>query len=854
MSEAECNNHPEIIHEILDLLAHFQRGDFSKNVFDTIVDKLNKVGHTFQAQTDKNIAERKRLEDALHESELSYRTLADSGQALIWKARPDKLCDYFNKVWLEFTGRTYEQEFGNGWAEGVHPDDLQRCINIYVTAFDKREAFSVDYRLRRHDGQYRWLQDDGCPRYGIDGAFEGYIGFCLDITERKQAQEALLLSDERNMAVFNAVNDGIWDWDVKSGAAYFSPNYYSLLGYDDQEFAATYASWRLLVHPEDIDKVEHELQLSVGSGTSFNIDLRMKHKTGEWKWVSTRGKVFERSADGHALRLVGTLSDITERKRVEAILVDSEKEFRLLAEAMPQIVWITRPDGWNIYFSPQWVDYTGQTLEESYGHGWHKPFHPDDQKRAWDAWQNATKNLDAYSLECRLRRADGVYKWWLIRGVPVLDAQGTVLKWFGTCTDIDDLKHAQSSLIESQAQLVQASKLSSLGEMAAGMAHEMNQPMAGIALAVQAIRMMKQDNLLTDEELESSLKDIMASVERSTNVIKHVRTFSRQETLRLNPTDVNQTIESALMLMGEQLRLRGIEVIKHLNGAYPKVNGDPFQLEQVWINLLGNARDALDEMEDESKKRSSQTVPVHKKSLSISSKLDNEFFLVEISDNGIGMSEDVMMKVFNPFFTTKPPGKGTGLGLSIVHGILESHKAKVEIKSTQNKGTTFSVRLPICQVLLETVEINPNCTEYLKKHTGEKSKISGPINMKEARVKVLVIEDEVQLRNILMRLLSQRGYEVFGAENGSIGLEVFEQTSPAVVVTDTLMPVMGGAAVLKVVKEKSPATVVIMVTGDLDAVASVAMRELGAFECLQKPYVFNDLCDLIERGLGLSKE
>ena len=119
-------------------------------------------------------------------------------------------------------------------------------------------------------------------------------------------------------------------------------------------------------------------------------------------------------------------------------LKKSENEFRLLAEAMPQIVWITRADGWNIYFNQQWMDYTGLSLEESCGHGWNKPFHPDDQQRAWDAWKDATTNNGTYSLECRLRRFDGEYKWWLIRGVPVKDAMGTILKWFGTCTDIND--------------------------------------------------------------------------------------------------------------------------------------------------------------------------------------------------------------------------------------------------------------------------------------------------------------------------------------------------------------------------------------------------------------------------------
>ncbi|MEI2781629.1 MAG: PAS domain S-box protein [Candidatus Competibacter sp.] len=139
----------------------------------------------------EDITERKRAQDALRESEQSYRTLADSGQALIWRAGTDKLCNYFNRVWLEFTGRSPEQEWGNGWAEGVHPDDLERCLAIYVDAFDRREPFSMDYRLRRHDGEYRWIQDDGRPRYDSTGQFTGYIGYCLDITDHRRAEEEI---------------------------------------------------------------------------------------------------------------------------------------------------------------------------------------------------------------------------------------------------------------------------------------------------------------------------------------------------------------------------------------------------------------------------------------------------------------------------------------------------------------------------------------------------------------------------------------------------------------------------------------------------------------------------------------
>ncbi len=138
--------------------------------------------------------------------------------------------------------------------------------------------------------------------------------------------------------------------------------------------------------------------------------------------------------------------DITERKKAEEELRKSERQFHALAEAMPQLVWITRTDGWNIYFNQQWVDYTGLTLEESYGHGWNKPFHPDDQKRAWDVWQNAVHNNGTYSLECRLRRFDGAYRWWLVRGVPFFNQEGVIEKWFGTCTDIHEIKQAEEKI------------------------------------------------------------------------------------------------------------------------------------------------------------------------------------------------------------------------------------------------------------------------------------------------------------------------------------------------------------------------------------------------------------------------
>jgi len=180
-----------------------------------------------------------------------------------------------------------------------------------------------------------------------------------------------------------------------------------------------------------------------GTPESFEIDFKPIGKRLHISVYSPEKEYF-----------VAVFEDITERKQAEEALRQSEHEFRSLAEAMPQIVWVTRADGWNIYFNQQWVDYTGLSLKESYGHGWNTPFHPDDRQLAWDAWQRATQHNDTYSLECRLRRVDGVYQWWLIRGVPQRNASGEILKWFGTCTNIEDLKQAKDALALTVRKLV----------------------------------------------------------------------------------------------------------------------------------------------------------------------------------------------------------------------------------------------------------------------------------------------------------------------------------------------------------------------------------------------------------------
>ncbi|MBF0559177.1 MAG: PAS domain-containing protein [Nitrospirae bacterium] len=298
------------------------------------------------------------------------------------------------------------------------------------------------------------------------------ISVQADITDRKKAEEKLARAygelerrvQERTEELQNAtefllrseklLNEtqlitkvGGWEYDVASRKLYWTKEVYNIyqvpLDYDQNDLVQTLGFY----DDAHMAILKNAFERAVSDGEPYDLELPLKTGENHHIWVRTTGHVEKQ--DNRVVRVYGNFMDITERRNAEENLAASEREFRLLAEAMPQIVWITRADGWNIYFNHQWVDYTGLTLEEGYGHGWNKPFHPDDQKRAWDAWQNAVTNNGTYSLECRMRRADGVYLWWLIRGVPVFNEQGKITKWFGTCTNIQDIKQTEEQLKQS---------------------------------------------------------------------------------------------------------------------------------------------------------------------------------------------------------------------------------------------------------------------------------------------------------------------------------------------------------------------------------------------------------------------
>ncbi|MCC5655852.1 PAS domain S-box protein [Nostoc sp. XA010] len=264
------------------------------------------------------LRERNLAEAALRESEARFRQMADTAPVLIWMSGTDKLCNYFNKHWLDFTGRTLKQEMGNGWTEGVHPDDFQRCLNTYINAFDARQNFKMEYRLRRNDCEYRWLLDTGVPRFAPTGEFLGYIGSCVDIHDHNLAQETLRDSEERYRILTEVSPQAIWMGDKDGGISYCNQYWFDYSGLTMEQTSGY--GWIDIIHPDDRVGVFKTSMQAVTKATNYEAEIRFRRVSdGSYRWHIVRGLPF-RDAGGKIIKWVGIASDIHDRKVAEAAL------------------------------------------------------------------------------------------------------------------------------------------------------------------------------------------------------------------------------------------------------------------------------------------------------------------------------------------------------------------------------------------------------------------------------------------------------------------------------------------------------------------------------------------------------
>lgn len=391
----------------------------------------------------RDITERKQAQAALLESEERFRMMADTAPVLIWAAGTDKQCSYLNKVWLEFTGRTLEEEMGNGWTQGVHPDDLQLCLNIYITAFDAREAFRMEYRLRRADGEYRWILDSGTPRLMPDRSFAGYIGSCIDITERKQVEQALQESEKRYQALTEVSPVGIFHTDALGCCLYVNEQWCAIAGSSLQD--ALGEGWLQAIHPEDRDRVFAQWNQAVRENLAFHSEYRFLHLNGT-TWVFGQA-VAQKANDGKVTGYVGTITDISSRKQAEEALQESKTLVQAIVDNSPAVIFVKDSQGRYILANKRYTTLFEVNSEEIKGKTDYDIF-PHEMA---DTFQiNDRKVLEAgTALESEeiVPQDDGLHTYISIK-FPLYDSAGVPYAVCGIATDITERKRTEKEQLE----------------------------------------------------------------------------------------------------------------------------------------------------------------------------------------------------------------------------------------------------------------------------------------------------------------------------------------------------------------------------------------------------------------------
>jgi len=401
-----------------------------------------------------DITERQQAEEAIRDSKLKFRNMANLAPAMLWTCGTDKSCDYVNQSWLDFTGRPLEKQLGTGWTDCLHPEDLERCYKVFTDSFDARQSFRMEYRLKRHDGEYRWVLDSGAPRFTENGVFEGYIGSAVDVTEIKRAEKAVAVANERLQLALEAAGAGAWDVDVTSGSRIQFGNSQVLFG-SAQKGDPLQEFWER-VHPDDQTRFRETLELSKLEKKRFREEFRVLCPDGTMRWLCLAGK-FLYSQGEHPERMLGITTDITERKQTEEALQKNEQEFSLVFEVARIGWWVWNEETGHVISSEGTKAVLGLPPDQEIPlQTFLNSAHPEDRDEVCRTWQESLAAGTLYFIEYQVLMADGTIRWVESRGHTFSRPRGGARQLIGVCMDITERKRSEEALRRLGGRLMEA--------------------------------------------------------------------------------------------------------------------------------------------------------------------------------------------------------------------------------------------------------------------------------------------------------------------------------------------------------------------------------------------------------------
>jgi PAS domain S-box-containing protein len=694
-------------------------------------------------------------------------------------------------------------------------ETAERIQKVGKVGYDRFES-----RHRRKDGET--VDVEISVNYlPIDGG--RMVVFIRDITERKRAEEALRQGEEHFRALIENSSDVVTIVDSLGTVKYQSPNYKAVWGRDP--IGELGRDMFKDIHPDDLAIVGERFNyLLTNPDSSAHIEARAQHEDGSWRTIDVVGRnLLDHPA---VLGIVVNFRDITERKRAEEALRASETRYRLLAENVRDVIWAMDMDLRFTYVSPS-VQYLGdRTAEEVMSMSLGQLLTLSSQELAMGVFAeelaiaNTTPQDPGRSrtLEVEFIRRDGSTIWAELRMSFMRDSAGRPVGILGVMRDITERKKAEEERREFEQKAQLASHLASVGELSAGVAHEINNPLTGVIGYAELL--MQED---VPKNVRDDLKIIHDGAKRVADIVKGLLTFARQSKPERIIVDINQVIEVVLRLRAYELRTNNIKVTTNLAPDLPLTVADPSQLQQVFLNLIINA-----EME--------MKLAHGKGKLIIKAEQVDNDIRISFKDDGPGIAEENLVRIFDPFFTTREAGKGTGLGLSICHGIVTEHGGRIYAESKLGKGGTFTVELPIVDEKRRPKQAKP---------ASKQKKVTG--------AKILVVDDEPVVRRLLSHVLTEEGHEVEATDDGEDALNRIKGNKYSLILLDMKLPGMSGSQLYKRIQEieSSLAKRVVFITGDVMGADTEAILARTGVPCITKPFDVKQLSVEITRLLAI---
>ncbi len=677
--------------------------------------------------------------------------------------------DWLNTSVASMMGQTDIALFPPAVAERIQQRDRQ--------VMDSGELVAYEEEIEK-DGEVRSLATMKYPWRDEQDQIIGVIGITRDVTDFKDGQHVerrLRESEERLQLGIQVAGLAIAKFNYDTHLVELSPEAAVLYGLPVDQLVVTRSRVHDTFHPDEREMLEGIIAdvLNPSGAGWFAREHRVVWSNGEVRWLSVRKQVFfDRSGPTPRpdYAILAAL-DITDRKESEAALLQSELNFRILTDTLPQMFWATQPDGQTDYINKRWLEYTGLTLEETQMQTWAALLHPDDYQRAMDHWNHCLQTGNDFNIEYRLQRAsDRHYRWFLAQAFPLRNAQGRIIRWFGSCTDIHDQKlisdERNQALLRERAAREQAEIANRVkDEFLAVLSHELRTPLNPILGWTKLLQSRVFDDATVDRALNTIERNANLQVQLIDDLLDLSRILRGKLTLTFIPVMLSEPIRAAIETVQLSADAKSIHIETHLEPSGKPVLGDPGRLQQVVWNLLTNAIKFTPEQGQ----------------VSVSLRQTEHEAQIQVTDSGKGINPSFLPHLFEAFrqedsSTTRKFG-GLGLGLAIVRQLVELHSGNVSAASAgEGQGATFTVTLPLIAV-----------------PAPHRPTLVAPVPSRNLQdVRVLIVDDDEDSLELLAFLLRQQGAIATPVTSASAALEALRQSTYDILISDIGMPDMNG--------------------------------------------------------------